>query len=85
MTPLNIHLDAEQDRIDMGKGLAAHGMIDSIGLLRNGTSEGKASVAITIKLADGSVVLGETTWALLRMAYTALAASPIIAEEVIDP
>lgn len=84
MQHLSVHLDCEQDRLDLA-GLTASGMIKDIGLLRHGTENGKATVAITIELEDGSVVLGQTTWALLRTAYAALAASPIVAEEVIDP
>ena len=85
MTPLIISLDAEQQPLNFGTGLSGRGLISSIGLLRHGTTGGKATVGIIIQLPDGSTVLGETTWALLRTAYGALNASPIVAEEVIDP
>lgn len=85
MTPLTISTDAEQTPLDFGTGLVANGRLSAIGLLRNGTANGKASVAVVITLADGSTVLGETTWALLRTAVNGLAASPTVAEEVVDP
>ena len=85
MTGLHVSLDAEQDRLDFHRGLIDSGLITDIALLRNDTAKGKASVAVLITLADGHTVLGETTWALLRTAFGALAASPVIAEEVIDP
>lgn len=84
MTPLQLTLDIERAPwTDVDP--VAIGRVARIGLLRNGTKEGKASVAIVIETDDGQQIIGETTWALLRTAFGALAACPLVAEEVIDP
>jgi hypothetical protein len=86
MTVLDVFADAEQPGFPLDADrMITHGDISAIGLLRHGTSKGKASVALVITTADGKQVLGQTTWALLRTAFAALNASPIVAEEVIDP
>lgn len=86
MATLDVIIDAEDPSFPLDAELmVAHGDITAIGLLRHGTSKGKASVALVITTADGRQVLGQTTWALLRTAFAALNASPIVAEEVIDP
>ncbi|TFV90428.1 hypothetical protein [Blastococcus sp. CT_GayMR16] len=85
MTSLSVHVDAEQGFPLERSKLVAHGQLTAVGLLRHGTSRGRASVSVIVTLPDGSQVLAETTWALLRTAYAALAASPIVAEEVIEP
>lgn len=84
MTPLSLHLDVEQYPLPQD-GLVADGAITDIGLLRHGTVEGKAAVGIVVTMPDGTRVIGQTTWALLRTAFVGLSASPIVAEEVIDP
>lgn len=84
MTPLSIHLDCQQQPLELDQ-LVADGSLTAIGLLRHGTEQGKASVAVVVTLADGTQVLGQTTWALLRAAVGAMAASPAAAEEVVDP
>lgn len=84
MTPLTLHLDCEQHPLPTER-LVGHGTLSNIGLLRHGTDRGKASIAVIVTLDDGSQVLGQTTWALLRTAFAGLNASPIVAEEVIDP
>lgn len=61
------------------------GVLSRIGLLRHGTMGGKATVGLVVTMPDGQQVLAQTTWALLRTAYGALSATPIVAEEVIDP
>lgn len=84
MTPLSITLDVERHPWnDLRPG--GDGALVRVGLLRNGTVNGRATVAVVVELPDGSHVIGQTTWTLLRTAYAALAASPIVAEEVIDP
>lgn len=84
MTPLTITTDVERSPwTDLNPG--GDGTLVRIGLLRHGTVAGKVSVAVVVELPDGSHVIGQTTWALLRTAYAALAASPTVAEEVIDP
>lgn len=54
---------------------------NGIGLLRHGTSEGKASVALFLKLPDGQQVLAQTTWGAFHTVAKALAVSPIAVEE----
>lgn len=84
MTPLTVTLDVAQTPwTDLRVG--ADGTLSRIGLLRNGTVRGRATVAVVVDLPDGTQVIGQTTWALLRTAYAALAASPAVAEEVVDP
>ncbi|KLL11565.1 MULTISPECIES: hypothetical protein [Protofrankia] len=60
------------------------GTLDRIGLLRHGTTSGRATVGLAIRLEDGTYVIAETTWRLLRGAVRALAASPIGQEETDD-
>lgn len=82
-TPLDIRPDMEVapwDDVDPKSLL--HGQIERVGLLRHGTSQGRASVALLIRLDDGRVVVGETTWRLFNTAARALAVSPAAAEEV---
>lgn len=84
MTPLSITLDIERDPwTDLKPG--PDGTLTRIGLLRHGTVAGNATVGLLIELPDGTHIIGQTTWKLFRMAYVAMNASPIIAEEVIDP
>jgi len=58
--------------------------VRSIGLLRHGTSEGRASVGLLIELPDGRQVIAETSWRLLSTAVRAMAAGPVGSEEVLD-
>lgn len=86
MTTLDVFADAEDPSFPLNEKLmVTHGEVTAIGPLRHGTSEGKAVVALVITTADGRQVLGQTTWALFRTAFAALNATPVIAEEVIDP
>ena len=93
MTPLTITLDIEADpgpfaaparllNRRCGDDLAA---LTNVGLLRHGTQGGNAVVVVLATLPDGCQVAAQTTWRLFRTAYLALAASPAVAEEVIDP
>lgn len=59
-----------------------HGQVERAGLLRHGTSDGRASVALVVRLDDGRPVVAETTWRLFNTAARALAASPAAREEV---
>lgn len=87
MTHLDLNLDIERnpwrdiqddDRLEVG-------VVERLGLLRNGMQSGAASVAVVVVLPDGRRVIGETSWAALRTAYAGMNASPIVAEEVIGP
>ena len=57
--------------------LWSDGLVERIGLMRNGTRNGRAVVALAIRMPDGTVVVGQTTWRLFRLAATALSASAI--------
>ena len=80
MTPLTITPNIElnpwsdlADKVDESR----HGRINRIGLIPNGTAQGRPTIAVLVTLPDGSVVTGETTWALWQGATRALAASPV--------
>lgn len=86
MTPLQITPDIGQSPwADLRLREGDAGLLVRIGLLRHGTVDGTASVALLVELPDGRRVVAQTTWALLRTAYIALAASPVAAEEVTGP
>lgn len=51
--------------------------IERIGVLPNGTQNGKACVEFLMRTADGQTVVAETTLALFRMAAAAVLATPI--------
>lgn len=53
----------------------------AVGLLRHGTSGGRAAVLLRVDLPDGRQVVAQTTWRAFKAAAWALAASPIAAEE----
>jgi hypothetical protein len=56
---------------------AGQGTVQRIGLLPGGTTGGRPSIAMIVRLSDGRQVLAETTWALMETAVRALAASPV--------
>ncbi len=60
------------------------GTLTKVGLLRNGTQSGRATVSLLAYLDDGTPVLLETTLRLWRVANAALMATPIVAEEPLD-
>jgi hypothetical protein len=79
---LDIRPDMDQAPwIDINPFTVLHGSLERVGLLRNGTREGLASVSLAIRLADGRMVVAETTWRLFNIAARALASSPAAAEE----
>jgi len=81
-TPLDVRPDvAQAPYTELDPEATLHGQLVSIGLLRNGTTEGRASVALVARLDDGRYVIAETTWRLFNTASRALAASPAVAEE----
>lgn len=82
-TRLDVRPDMEANPwTDLNPGEVRHGYIERVGLLRAGTVQGRASVALVARLDDGQLVVVETTWRLFHTAARALAASPIAAEEV---
>lgn len=81
MTPLKIYADAEQDfGLDPNRPQLS-GTLTCIGLLRHGTTNGKASVALVVDLPDGTQIIAQSTWGLFNTAARALAVSPIAMEE----
>jgi hypothetical protein len=50
--------------------------VERIGVLPNGTHQGRACVELLIKLPDGRLVIAETTLRLFRMAAAAVLATP---------
>lgn len=86
---INLSITPDYDRdpwLDLGDVLAEEpAAVKRVALMRNGTASGKAVVFFDVQLPDGSHVIAQTTWALLRTCYAGLAATPIVADEVIDP
>jgi hypothetical protein len=84
MEPLTVTPDIERAPWTDIPQTAAQGRLERIGLLRNGTQQGRATVGLVIRLPDGTAVVAETTWRLFTVASRALAASPVAAEETLD-
>lgn len=82
-TQLDITPDIDLAPWKDAKG-AKHGIVERVGLLRNGTSSGRAAVEILIRLDDGSLVLAETTLRLARTAAAGIVASAVFSEEPMD-
>lgn len=72
MIPLAIHMIGDQAFKDTPD--AKQGLLTDIAILEKGTMNGKPSVAVRASLDDGTVVILETTWALLYNAVLALRA-----------
>ncbi|MEX5637433.1 hypothetical protein [Parafrankia sp. FMc2] len=60
------------------------GQLTRIGLLRRGTTDGRASAALVVELPDGTQAIAQTTWRVLQAAVRALAAGPVGSEETQD-
>lgn len=83
-TPIQITPDVERAPwTDLSRD-TPHGRVARIGLLRHGTTDGRASAAVVIDMDDGTRVVAETTWRLLHVAVKSLAAGPVGIEEVDD-
>lgn len=61
---------------DIDGGRVTGGRVERIGLLPEGTTGGRASVALLVRLPNGRYVIAETTWRLFRAAAATLAATP---------
>lgn len=84
-TILDVTSDIERDPwSDYADRDLRNGEWTRIGLLRNGTTGGRATVAVAVELPDGTVVFGETTLRLFRIASAAVLATPIAVEEPLD-
>lgn len=85
MEHISVTPDVEMNPWDDLAGRVAHmGKIHRAGVLRHGTRDGRATIAIVVQLEDGNYAIAETTWRLFKAMYTAMAASPVIAEETPD-
>jgi hypothetical protein len=85
MEPLTITPDIERAPWnDLPEDTTLDGKLERIGLLRNGTTGGRASVGLVVRLPDGTAVVAQTTWRLFNTAARALAASPVASEETLD-
>lgn len=73
MTPLRLILDGDGAFNDCPS--IQFGQIDRITRLVGGTASGKSSIAIGIRLGDGTMVVGETTMALFLSAAAAMKAA----------
>jgi hypothetical protein len=51
--------------------------LERIGLLPNGTTSGRPTIGLLVRLPDGTAVIAQTTWTLMRAAVRALDASPV--------
>jgi hypothetical protein len=71
-TALDIRL--EGDGAFRDEPHAKHGRLDRVATLADGTTKGKPSVAIGIRLDNGEYVIAETTWNLLYTAARAIEA-----------
>lgn len=80
LTALSVSFDCEQMPLPCGPD-APQGSVTAIGLVANGTAEGRPIVGLVVELEDGTKVLASTTWRLFNNAARALAASPIAQEE----
>lgn len=68
MTPLDIIFDGDDawpDLADPDGPPVVDGRLDAVAALPNATAKGKPAVALRIALPDGTVVIAQTTLALL--------------------
>lgn len=84
MIPLSITANLEIDPwSDLSKADLRHNpdgataRIERVGVLPNGTQQGRACVALLIRLPDGTPVIAETTLRLFAVAGRAVAATPV--------
>lgn len=81
-TVLDIRADIERSPWTEAEApRAKSGRLTSVGLLRAGTTTGRASIALLVQLPDGSTVIAQTTWRAFNAAARALAASPLAQAE----
>jgi hypothetical protein len=76
-TGLRVILDATSDKLPglpASSDPRAEGRVTAVGGIPDGTSGGRAAVALVITFPDGSTALAQTTLALLSGALSALTA-----------
>lgn len=85
-TQLEITSDLDQSPwSDYDIEQTAEAAIERIGLIRNGTTQGRAVIAIAVRLPDDRVVIAETTWRLFSTAARSLAQTEIARNEPQEP
>lgn len=79
MIPLDIRPNLELNPWEdiSADGLVGQGTVARVGLLPNGTHQGRPVFMLLVRLEDGRQVVAQTTWALMQAAVRALAASPV--------
>ena len=78
MIPLTITTNLEINPwTDLQREDIIPGKLERVGVLPNGTREGRACVELLIRLPDGRVVIAETTLRLFNTAALAVAATPV--------
>lgn len=78
MVPLSVTMNCEIDPwTDLKRDAIVPGDVERIGLMPDGTASGRPAVILLVRLPDGTPVVAQTTWALLRSAVRALNASPV--------
>lgn len=78
MIPLTITTNLELDPwSDLDRDEITPGTIERVGVLPNGTQQGRACVEFLIRTEDGQVIVAETTLRLFHMASHAVLATPI--------
>lgn len=79
--PLELSLDVEAAPwVDLRDAELHPGAIERAGVMRNGTSSGRATVMLLVRTDDGQYVVGETTLRLFLAAARAIAACPLAHE-----
>lgn len=77
MIPLSITTNLDiAPWTDLQEAEIPFGNLVRVGVLPNGTREGRATVALVVQLEDGTLVGAQTTLRLFNMAAVAVAASP---------
>jgi hypothetical protein len=75
LTPLTIVLNGDNCWPDLKERGFVEGAFVGLARLPNGTEGGKSAVTARIELANGQVILAQTTFALLRAAVQAFDAA----------
>jgi hypothetical protein len=76
----NLDIDPWTDLLDAGLPHNPNGVtarIERVGVLPNGTQQGRACIALLVRLPDGTPVIAETTLRLFNVAARAVAATPV--------
>ena len=83
-TELDVHpviADGGWQRYIRNKAALRHGRITNVGNLPDGTAKGKPAFQVLATLDDGSQVIVETTWELMKGAVHVIEVSPYTKED----